>query len=157
MADKPDDGEKIIAVNRKATHDFHIEERLECGIKLKGSEVKSCRLGKVQLVDSFASIHKGELFLQKAHIAEFAQSGPYFNHEAVQDRKLLVHKRELLKLQALIEQKGYTLIPLRFYFKKGKVKVELGLARGKTKGDKRNTQKEKDTKRQMEAAKRRER
>lgn len=124
---------------------------------LKGSEVKSCRAGKVQLVDSFAVIEKGECFLLKAHIAEFAQSGPYFNHETTRKRKLLLHRREILAIREAIEQKGCTVVPLKMYFKNGCAKVELGVARGKSKGDKRASTKEKDVQRQIGRAVRRHR
>lgn len=148
---------KIIAENRKARHDFHIESVIEAGMQLKGSEVKSCRLGKVQLVDSFANFEKGELFLHKAHIAEYAQGGPFFNHPPVRKRKLLLHKRELVRLADAIAQKGMTLVPLKVYFKHGLAKVELGLAKGKTKGDKRQSLKLKDSERDMDRARRRSR
>ena len=149
------EAEKPIANNKRAGHDFHIESRLEVGIVLKGSEVKSCRQSRVQLVDSFATIDQGELMLHKAHIAEFAQGGPYFNHVPTRKRKLLAHKREIKRLVSYIEQKGFTLIPLKMYFKGPNVKVELGLAKGKTKGDKRASSKEKDVKREMQGAVRR--
>jgi SsrA-binding protein len=148
MAEAPK--EKTLADNRRALFDYHIEERFEAGIVLKGSEVKSCRDGKIQLVDSYASIERGELWLHKAHISEWKQGGPHFNHLAVHSRKLLLHKREIDKLRAQLETTGRTLIPLKFYLSKGRIKVELGLARGKNKGDKRETQKAKDLKREMD-------
>lgn len=130
--------------NKKAFHEFHILKKIEAGIELKGSEVKSCRDGKVQLVDSYALFEKGELFLLKAHIAEFKQSGPYFNHLATRKRKLLLHRGELNKLEHELSSSGQTLIPLRVYFVRGNVKVELGLAKGKNKSDKRATLKNKE-------------
>jgi len=148
---------KMICQNKKAFHNFHIEKKFEAGIILKGSEVKSCRQGKVQLVDSYAAFKKHELYLVKAHISEFKQGGPFFNHPPVQDRKLLMHKREILNIKALLEQQKLTLVPLKMYFKKGKAKVELGLARGKTHGDKRHSLKEKESDRKMAQAQKRER
>lgn len=149
MNDKKENVQKIISNNRKAGFDYSIIEKIESGIVLKGSEVKSCREGKVQLADSYASIERNELYLYKAHIAEYRMGGPYFNHEVQRKRKLLIHKREINRLSALIEQKGYTIIPLKVYLKNGKVKVELGLAKGKTKGDKRQSIKGKEVKREI--------
>ena len=140
--------------NKKAFHNFIIEKKYEAGLVLQGSEVKSIRAGKVQLVDSYASIERGELYLYKAHITEYAQSGPYFNHLATRKRKLLMHKREIKNIGALIEQKGYTLVPLKIYLSKGHIKVELGLAKGKTKGDKRQSEKDRDSDRDLGAARR---
>lgn len=146
-----------IADNRRARFDYHVEKKLEAGISLVGSEVKSCREGKVQLVDSYATIERGELYLMKAHIAEYKQGGPFFNHEPTRKRKLLMHKREITQLREALEQDGYTLVPLRIYFSKGLAKVELGLAKGKTKGDKRQSLKDKDEKRSVDKAMRRDR
>jgi SsrA-binding protein len=152
-----DSGIKLIAQNKKAFHDFHIEKTVEAGLVLKGSEVKSCREGRVQLVDSFAAFSKGELFLQKANIAEFKQGGPFYNHPPVRPRKLLLKRKELAQLETAIDQDGYTLVPLKIYFKRGYAKIELGLARGKTKGDKRESMKSKEIKRNLDQARRRER
>ena len=146
-----------ITQNRRAVFDYHIEKRIEAGIVLSGSEVKSCRAGKVQLVDAYAMIERGEMWLYKANIAEYAQGGPYFNHPPVRKRKLLLHKREIATLQAQIEQQGYTLIPCSMYFAKGRAKVELGLAKGKTKGDKRESTKTREDTRQLARAVRRNR
>ena len=143
--------------NRKARFDYQIEKKIEAGIELKGSEVKSLREGKVQLVDSYATFEQGELFLMKAHISEFTQGGPFFNHEPTRKRKLLLHKREILQLQTQVDQDAYTLVPLRIYFKKGKAKVELGLAKGKKKADKRQSIKEREEKRSVDRALRRDR
>jgi len=142
--------DKVLADNRRAHFDFYITEKLEAGIVLSGSEVKSCRDGKIQLVDSYASIERNELWLYKAHISEWKQGGPYFNHAPVQKRKLLLHRREISKLRIALETSGFTLVPLKFYLAKGRIKVELGLARGKSKGDKRGSQKEKDLKREAD-------
>ncbi len=139
-------------LNKKAGHDYHIIKKFEAGIQLLGSEVKSCRDGKVQLVDSYASFEKGELYLHKAHIAEFKQSGPYFNHLATRKRKLFMHRGELNKLDAELKTSGQTLIPTKLYFVKGYVKVELGLAKGKKAFDKRETIKKNDEKRRIDQA-----
>ena len=147
--------EKIISLNRQAGFQYHIEKKIEVGIVLTGSEVKSCREGRVQLVDSYAGFERGEVFLYKIHIAEYKQSGPHFNHEPARKRKLLLHKREIKNLGALVEQQGYTLVPLKFYFKAGKVKVEIGLCKGKTKGDKRESIKNRETNRDLQAQNRR--
>jgi len=150
-------GDSKIADNRRARFDYHVEKKIEAGIVLLGSEVKSCREGKVQLVDSFASFERDELFLVKAHIAEYKQGGPFYNHEPTRKRKLLLHRREITVLKAATEQEGLTLVPLKIYFSKGKAKVELGLAKGKNKGDKRDTSKEREGKRQVDRAMRRDR
>lgn len=139
-------------LNKKALHDYHVIKKIEAGIVLTGSEVKSCRDGKVQLVDSYASFDKGELYLMKAHIAEFKQAGPYFNHLATRKRKLLLHRGELRKLDAEIKTSGQTLIPLKIYFVRGNVKVELALAKGKKAYDKRETIKKKDEDRRVAQA-----
>lgn len=147
----------LVSDNRKARFDYHIEKKIEAGIVLKGSEVKSLREGKLQLVDSYATFEGGEIFLVKANIAEFKQGGPFFNHEPTRKRKLLLHKKEIRNLKAAVDQDSYTLVPLRVYFSKGKAKVELGLAKGKNKGDKRQDLKDRDQKRSMDKAMRRDR
>jgi len=154
---KRDTGEKLIVANKRASFDFHLEKRFEAGIVLLGSEVKSCRQGGVQLVDAYATFERDGLYLQKANIGEYKQAGPYQNHVPIRRRKLLLHKREIAELREASERSGYTLIPVRLYFKAGKVKLELALARGKTKGDKRVSAAEKDMKRNVQAAVRRER
>ena len=151
------DGKKIICVNRKARHDYHIESKIEAGIQLKGSEVKSCRDGRVQLVDSFATLERGEMYMLKSHIAEYKQGGPFFNHEPVRKRKLLLKKKEIERLARDLEQKGFSLIPLQMYFRRGYAKVELGLAKGKSKGDKRQSNKKAEADRKMDAARKRDR
>jgi SsrA-binding protein len=150
-------GEKLITHNRQASHNYHLEKKFEAGLVLKGSEVKSCRDGKVQLVDAYASVDRGEMWLHKANIAEYKQGGPFFNHVPTRTRKMLLHKREIANIKALLETKGYTLIPVRMYFKDSRIKVEVALARGKTKGDKRETSKTRETDRDMRAAVRRSR
>jgi len=150
-------GQKIICINRKASFNYHLEKKIEAGISLKGSEVKSCREGKVQLVDSYASIESGEVFLYKAHISEYKQGGPYFNHVPTRKRKLLLHREEIRKIQSALNEKGLTLVPTRMYFSKGRAKVEIALAKGKNKGDKRQSLKEKDVKKSLEKAQKRHR
>lgn len=143
---------KIVCTNRKARHDYEILENMEAGIVLKGTEVKSLRAGNAHLKDSFAAIENGELYLFNAHISPYKQ-GNRFNHEPTRTRKLLVHAREIKRLIGKIQEKGLTLVPLKLYFTdKGKVKVELGLARGKKSFDKRRTIAERDAKREMDRA-----
>ena len=128
----------VIARNKKAYHDFEILESMETGIELRGTEVKSCRMRSVQLQDTFARVENGELFVFGLHISPYSH-GNRFNHEAVRRRKLLMHKKEILKLFQRVREKGFSLIPLKMYLKRGRVKLELGVARGKTFGDKRET------------------
>lgn len=127
---------KNIAQNRKARHDFHIEQTFEAGIVLLGTEVKSCRQGKVSLVDSYASVKDGEVWLYNTNINVY-EHGNINNHEPVRKRKLLLNKNEIRKLTQKIKNKGFTLVPLRMYFRNGKVKVEIALAKGKKSYDKR--------------------
>ncbi len=144
MSKKKDDGTKIIADNRKARYAYAIDETLEAGIMLVGSEVKSLRTGKSTISESYAYAKDGELFLVNAYIPEYTQASR-FNHEPKRSRKLLVHKREAAKLAAAIQREGMTLIPLRLYFNpKGIAKVELGIAKGKKLHDKRETEKKRD-------------
>lgn len=140
-----------IAENRKARHDYFIEESFEAGIVLVGSEVKSCRAGRVNLRDSYAQVQNGELFLLNCHISPYEQANR-MNHEPLRPRKLLMHKREIRRLLGLVQQKGFTLVPLRMYFRKGKAKVELALARGKKSYDKREDIAARDVKREMARA-----
>ncbi|MFH2009096.1 MAG: SsrA-binding protein SmpB [bacterium] len=142
----PPDGRKIIAKNKKARYDFFIEETIEAGVSLLGSEVKSARDGRVSLTDAYAVIEKGEVFLVSAHIAELPQANQ-FNHEPRRKRKLLLHRREIERLIAKVREKGFTLAVLSMYFKRGKIKVEVGLARGKRAYDKRESIRRKDEKR----------
>jgi len=134
---------KNIASNRKAYFEYSIIEKLEAGISLTGTEVKSARDGKVNLKGSFVNIVNGEAFLQSCHIAEY-ERGSFSNHEPLRSRKLLLHKREINKLAAEIKEKGFTIVPLSMYFSRGKVKVEIGLAKGKKLWDKRESLKAKD-------------
>lgn len=144
-------GVKVITENRKARHDYHILDRFEAGIALTGTEVKSLRAGNATLKDSYVDVDKGEMHLVGAYIAPYEQ-GNIFNHEPERKRKLLMHKREILRLQSTVVEKGLTLVPLRLYFKNGKVKVEIGLVKGKQTVDKRQTIKERDAKREIERA-----
>ncbi|ACB85561.1 SsrA-binding protein SmpB [Natranaerobius thermophilus JW/NM-WN-LF] len=141
----------VLARNRKAEHEFFIEERYEAGIELKGTEVKSCKNRSVNLKDGFAKIEKGEIFLYNVHISHYNE-GNQFNHEPTRTRKLLLHKREIKRLLGLTQQRRYTLIPLTFYVKDGIIKVELALAKGKQKHDKRESIKRKTMEREMEKA-----
>lgn len=140
--------EKIICNNKKAYHDYFIEEKYEAGMVLTGTEVKSLRLGKANLNDSFALVKGGEAFLNNLHISPYA-FGNRENHDPDRMRKLLLHKKEIVKLFAKVREQGYSLVPLRLYFKNGKVKVEMGLAKGKKLYDKREDLKRKDQKREM--------
>lgn len=132
------EGGKVIAVNRQARHEYFVEEAYEAGIELFGTEVKSLRAGGVNLKDAFCTIDQGELFVWQMHISPYEQ-GNIFNRDPLRPKKLLMHKREILKLFGLVSQKGYTLIPLQLYFKGSHVKVELGLCRGKKLYDKRDS------------------
>ena len=143
------DGIKIIVQNRKARHNFETLDTFEAGIELQGTEVKSLRLGKANLVDSYARIDKGEVFLHKAHISQYTE-GNRFNHDPVRKRKLLLHKSEIHRLRGQVEEKGLTLIPLKLYFKKGKAKVELAIARGKREYDRRRDIAHRDAQREIE-------
>ena len=142
---------KIITENRKARHDYTIEESFEAGIELKGTEVKSMRAGKANLKDSFAIIENGELYLYGMHISPYEQ-GNIFNVDPLRPRRLLMHKKEILRLLGKTREQGLTLVPLKAYFKKDKIKIELALAKGKKLYDKRQAAAEKDAKRQMDRA-----
>ena len=145
------EGIKIVARNRKARHEYHIEESYEAGIVLQGTEVKSIRQGKANLKDSFAIVEGGEVFLHNLHIAPYKQGNRY-NHKPERVRKLLLHKRQIKSLIGLTKEKGYTLIPLKLYFKRGLVKVELALAKGKNLYDKRQDIKKRTAQREIERA-----
>lgn len=133
------DSVKVVATNRKAFHDYFIEDRYEAGIELFGTEVKSIRQGTVNLKDSYLVIHEGELFAKNIHISPY-EKGNIFNRDPLRTRRLLMHKREILKLKFLSERDGYTLVPLSLYLKKGRVKVEVGVCRGKKLYDKRDSE-----------------
>ena len=140
---------KIVAENRRARHDYHIHETFEAGVVLTGTEIKSLRGGRANLTDSYARIDNGELFLISAHISPYDQ-GNRFNHEPRRNRKLLMHKSEILRLLGKTREKGYTLVPLKIYLSHGLAKVELALASGKDLYDKRQSAAEKDAKREVE-------
>lgn len=141
-------GKKIIAQNKKARHDYSIEEVYECGIVLSGTEVKSLRAGRASLIDGFAMINNDELWLSNVHIPEYTE-GTWNNHAPRRERKLLMHRKEINKLHAIVKQGGLTLVPLSLYFKDGKAKIELALAKGKKSHDKRAALMERETNREM--------
>lgn len=142
---------KVIAENRKARHDYTIEESFEAGIELKGTEVKSMRAGRANLKDSFAIIENGELYLHGMHISPY-EHGNIFNVEPMRPRRLLMHKKEIMRLLGKTKEQGLTLVPLKAYFKKDKIKIELALAKGKKLYDKRDAAAEKTAKREIEKA-----
>ena len=141
-------GQKVIATNRKARHDYEILDTYEAGVALVGTEVKSLRLGRASLVDAFATVDDGEVWLRGLHIPEYAM-GTWTNHEPRRTRKLLLHKGEILKLIGKTQESGLSLVPLSMYFKDGKVKVELALARGKRAYDKRQSLAKRDAEREI--------
>lgn len=143
--------EKVVVTNRRATFDYEIEEKLEGGLVLVGSEVKSMRAGKVELVDAFATVERGELWLKQMYIAPFEQASA-FPHDPRRARKVLVHAAEIAKIDRAVSREGYTLIPLRLYFRRGRVKVELALVRGKKTHDKRADIAKKTAEREARAA-----
>ena len=144
-------GIKIIAENRKAFHDYFIDEKFEAGVVLAGTEVKSLRAGKVNLKDSYVQCKEGEMWLIGVHISPY-DHGNRFNLDPMRTRKLLMHKREIIKLYSTLKQDGLTLVPTKCYFRDGKVKFEVGLARGKKNFDKRDSQAEKTAKRDIDRA-----
>lgn len=146
---KGKDTQKLIANNKKAYHDYFIDETYEAGIALHGTEVKSMRMGKCSIKESFIRIEKGEVFVYGMHVSPY-EKGNIFNKDPLRVKKLLMHKYEINKLEGKIKEKGYTLVPLQVYFKEGKVKVEIGLARGKKLYDKRQDIAKKDQRREAE-------
>ncbi|MBS4750680.1 SsrA-binding protein SmpB [Granulicatella sp. zg-ZJ] len=140
---------KVVATNRKATHDYHIEDTLEAGMVLTGTEIKSIRNGRINLKDGFARVQKGEVFLHNVHISPFEQ-GNIFNHEPLRTRKLLLHKQQIKRLEKDVKTIGYTLVPLKVYLKDGYAKCLIGLAKGKKNYDKRESLKQKDIKRETD-------
>jgi SsrA-binding protein len=137
-----------IAVNRQATHEYHIEERFEAGIVLEGWEVKSLRDGKIQLKESYVVIKRGETWLSRAHISPLLSASTHVNPDAIRDKKLLLNRHEINKLIGSVERKGYTIIPLSMYWKNGRAKLEIGLAKGKQLHDKRAASKDRDWQRE---------
>ncbi len=142
MKDKENTNSTLIQ-NKKAFHDFEILERFEAGIELRGTEVKSCKIRNISMADAFAKVENGEMNLYNVNISTY-DHGNQFNHETKRPRKLLLHKKEILKLFQQCREKGLTVVPLSFYLKRGKIKVELGLAKGRNKGDKRDALREKE-------------
>jgi SsrA-binding protein len=151
MATKSDAGEKLIASNKKAFHDYFVLQKFEAGIALTGTEVKSLRDGKANLKDSYVAVDRGEAFLVGAHISPYSH-GNRENHDPERKRKLLLHRREIDRLQGQIVEKGLTIVPLRLYFKGGKVKAEIAVVRGKKLYDKRESEKRRQLDREAEAA-----
>ncbi|HIL08045.1 MAG TPA: SsrA-binding protein SmpB [Candidatus Latescibacteria bacterium] len=150
-ANKGEAHETVIVQNRKARHDFEVLDRFETGIVLRGTEVKALRDGLITLKDSFAAVERGEVFLYNVHISQY-KGGNNFNHETERVRKLLLHRNEIRKLTGKTEQQGLTLVPLKIYFKRGKVKVDLGLVRGKKEFDKRHSLAKRQADRDVERA-----
>lgn len=148
---RKDTGEKLIASNKKAYHDYFVLQKLEAGIALTGTEVKSLRDGKAQLKDSYVSFERGEAFLSAAHISPYTH-GNRENHDPERKRKLLLHRNEIEKLRVQVEEKGLTVVPLRLYFKDGRVKAEIAVVRGKKLYDKRATEKKRELDREAAAA-----
>lgn len=156
MSDKKPSGIKIVTENRKARHDYIITDTFEAGIELRGSEVKSLRAGDINLKDSYVEFSNGEAFLRNAHISIYRASS-YMNHEPERRRRLLLNRNELNKIERAVEEKGLTCVPLKVYFKGGWAKVEIGIAKGKKLGDKRESSKARDMDREIAAAKRKNR
>ena len=151
MATKTESGEKLIASNRKAFHDYFVLQKVEAGIALTGTEVKSLREARVNLKDSYVAFNRGEAFLVGAHISPYSH-GNRQNHEPERKRKLLLHRREIDRLEGQVVEKGLTIVPLRLYFKGGKVKAEIAVVRGKKLFDKRESEKRRELDREAEAA-----
>jgi SsrA-binding protein len=143
--------EKLVVQNRRAHHDYFILEKIEAGIELRGTEVKSLRAGGMTLKDSYAEVRDGQMYLVGSHISPY-EKGNIYNHDPERNRRLLLHKREIVKLGAKVAEKGLTLVPLRVYFKEGRAKVELGLCRGKHTVDKRDTIREREVLREADRA-----
>jgi len=151
VAARSNEGQKVLATNRKASHEYHLQDRFEAGIVLTGTEVKSARQGKVNLKDAYARVQNGEMFLHNAHISPYTE-GNRENHEPLRVRKLLLHAREIRKLERETVRTALTLIATRMYLKKGRIKVELALARGKKLHDKRESTREREVEREMDRA-----
>ena len=148
MSKKKPDNSNVIAANRRARHDYFIEDRLEAGLALEGWEVKSLRDGKAQLTESYVNIRNGEAWLVGAHFAPLTTTSTHIQAEPTRSRKLLMHRNELDRLVGAVERKGYTLVPLNLHWSKGRVKLEVGLARGKKQHDKRAASKDREWERQ---------
>jgi SsrA-binding protein len=143
--------DRVVATNRRARHEYEILETLEAGLVLRGTEVKSLRDGQVNFKDSYATVRNGEAWLRGCHISPYSH-GTDANHQPERDRKLLLHKREITRIMGKTAEKGLTVVPLKIYFKQGRIKIEIGLARGKKLHDKRATLRERETRREMEKA-----
>ncbi|CAN5289363.1 SsrA-binding protein SmpB [soil metagenome] len=148
-------GQKVIMVNRKAFHDFHIEEQLEAGIQLNGTEIKSIREGKVNIRDAYARVDNGEVWLVGMHISPYGQASEYFNHDPLRVRKLLLRREQIDHLSRQIDTKGFTLVPVRMVLRNGRAKIDIGLARGKQLYDKRQDLAAREANRDIERALRR--
>ncbi|OYX56562.1 MAG: SsrA-binding protein [Micrococcales bacterium 32-70-13] len=144
-------GEKVVATNRKARHDYTIEDTYEAGLVLSGTEVKSLRMGRASLVDGYGFIDRGEAWLDAVHIPEYTQ-GTWTNHPPRRKRKMLLHKAQIIKISQKVKEGGYTLVPLRIYFSDGRAKVELAVAKGKKEYDKRHALRERQDKREADRA-----
>ncbi len=145
-------GVKVVATNRKASYDYHIEDRYEAGLVLKGAEVKSIRAGRVSLQDGYVQPRDDELWLYDVHIGPYNPAGRHYGHKPARPRKLLLHRYEIDRLIAQVQERGYTIIPLQMYLRRGLVKVEIALAKGKRQHDKRRAIAERDTQREIERA-----
>jgi SsrA-binding protein len=154
MAMKPDNDRKIISTNKDARFRYAIEELIEAGLQLVGTEVKSLRIGKVQMADAYVFVKNGEAFLTNMHIPEYTH-GNRLNHDPLRQRKLLLHKRQIDKLAAAVNELGLSIVPTEMYFLKGKAKIELGIGKGKKMHDKRASIKDKESKREMDRARKR--
>lgn len=144
-------GEKVLTVNRQASYNYHLQERLEAGVVLTGTEVKSVRDGQVNLRDSYADLKNGEIWLLNCHISPYTH-GSIFNHDPTRSRKLLLHKEEIRRLLGKVRERGFTLVPTRMYLKNGRIKVELALAKGKRTYDKRETERRREAEREAQQA-----
>jgi SsrA-binding protein len=152
MAGKDNQLNQTVADNRKARHDYFIDESYEAGLALTGSEIKSVRAGRVNLRGGYARVLNGEIWMYDVHIAPYEQSGTHYNHEPTRPRKLLLHRREISRILGQVERQGFTLVPLRLYFKGRHAKVDLGLARGKKQYDKREDIAKRESRRDIERA-----
>jgi SsrA-binding protein len=149
---KAEDGRLVVATNRKAHHDFFLEATFEAGLVLVGSEIKSIRERHINLREGYVQYQGGELWLLNVHIADYKQAGPHYGHDPLRPRKLLMHRREIERIVAQMQEKGYTLVPTLMYLKRGRAKVEIALARGKKQYDKRQALAERDSQRQIARA-----
>lgn len=149
---KSNDGRMIIASNRKAQHDYFLEEQVEAGLVLVGSEIKSIRERRVNIREGYVQVQNGELWLVNVHIADYKQAGPHYGHDPLRPRKLLLHRKEIERIISKTQEKGYTLIPTVLYLKRGRAKIEIALARGKKQYDKRQALAQRDSQRQIERA-----